>query len=614
LPIIGLFDVEALQTTSINSSFSADYVVSSQNIADVEINITLENVGEYPTILTSYDLNLGYVEAENIRVSHDDTDLEFEMGEVSSSKLKIFLGETLLSVDGTYNVDVSYQIKNFFTQVGGSNEVFLPVFEIGNETSVDYIKLKYDTKLGVPMYSNTTFSSSEKKDGFFVVSFDNVGDLKKVILNVGDEHYFNFDIEKKLVNESDIYVQRKILFIPELRDQKILFSSVSPYPNNAYKDDNGNLILMYSVAPEDELWIRLRGTIQRVGNRKRENDSEFYLSPPIKTKVLAKDQYWWKIDDESIIKDIEDAPENNFDSRISWIYDYVLENLHLSENFKDLHGAASRKGGEVALKSYKSASVEDFADAFVALAREMDIPARVVTGYVFLQNESENKEAMYHVWPQYWDDVNGWVSLDPAYEKYTGYNQRNSDRRRIISSIVYGDIEQGILDGKAGSIYMTNQNTDLNSDMEVETEIHESLVSGQSSRGSLSVKNIGNTILYWHGATVDSDDLNVNMEERFDNMLILPGETKEIELEVASDLWYVSGKSDMHIVTTVEGHDGTLRETIKKDIEVSPLWWSEPATWIITILFFIIVSAVLYFGFKIIYRTYKFILRKVFKK
>jgi hypothetical protein len=371
---------------------------------------------------------------------------------------------------------------------------------------------------------------------------------------------------------------------------------------------------MYSVAPEDELWIRLRGTIQRVGNRKRENDSDFYLSPPIKTKVLAKDQYWWKIDDESIIKDIEDAPEDDFDSRISWIYDYVLENLHLSENFKDLHGAASRKGGEVALKSYKSASVEDFADAFVALAREMDIPARVVTGYVFLQNESENKEAMYHVWPQYWDDVNGWVSLDPAYEKYTGYNQRNSDRRRIISSIVYGDIEQGILDGKAGSIYMTNQNTDLNSDMEVETEIHESLVSGQSSRGSLSVKNIGNTILYWHGATVDSDDLNVNMEERFDNMLILPGETKEIELEVASDLWYVSGKSDMHIVTTVEGHDGTLRETIKKDIEVSPLWWSEPATWIITILFFIIVSAVLYFGFKIIYRTYKFILRKVFKK
>lgn len=57
---------------------------------------------------------------------------------------------------------------------------------------------------------------------------------------------------------------------------------------------------------------------------------------------------------------------------------------------------------------------QDFAHAFIACARELDIPARYAGGY-FLRSDGTGEQAAGHAWAEGFVDGLGWVGLDPAH-------------------------------------------------------------------------------------------------------------------------------------------------------------------------------------------------------
>lgn len=58
---------------------------------------------------------------------------------------------------------------------------------------------------------------------------------------------------------------------------------------------------------------------------------------------------------------------------------------------------------------------QDHAHALIACAREMDLPARYVSGYLYARDDGAPHEAA-HAWAEIWVENIGWIGFDPANE------------------------------------------------------------------------------------------------------------------------------------------------------------------------------------------------------
>jgi hypothetical protein len=66
----------------------------------------------------------------------------------------------------------------------------------------------------------------------------------------------------------------------------------------------------------------------------------------------------------------------------------------------------------------------EFTDLFIALARASGIPGRELDGFAYTANPALRPLSLtrdvLHSWPEYWDEIRGWVMVDPTWENTTG--------------------------------------------------------------------------------------------------------------------------------------------------------------------------------------------------
>jgi transglutaminase-like putative cysteine protease len=88
---------------------------------------------------------------------------------------------------------------------------------------------------------------------------------------------------------------------------------------------------------------------------------------------------------------------------------------------------------------------QDFAHVLIAACRLDGVPARYVSGYLHADSFSSEHGAS-HAWVDIWDDVRGWVSLDPTH----GCEQGES-YVRVATGRDYGDVPptRGVFKGQA---------------------------------------------------------------------------------------------------------------------------------------------------------------------
>lgn len=599
LPVIPLLGVlimvlpcgaTALERSDVTSTFSSTYKVDENNTASTRVSIVFRNVGSNPTILTSYDLNLGNVNPQDVNVKHGDQNLSFELVESGGFVVRILIGDVLLRPDNDYGVEVEYKLPGFFTEVAGINSVVLPVFRVDEKSGSDYIEVIIPDSYGPVSYSSVAGDKSIEEDEMKVI-FSDVGSADHLFLSVGSDSYYTLNIEKELINDSDTFVSKELMLPPDLSSQVIVLSSVSPYPDRVYKNDEGNFIFNYNVPPGETVWARIRGSIiERVPTI-----SNYYLTPPERSVSLNTDVEWWKIRDDEILKDLDKFDSNLDDEDKAMLaYGYVIDNLNLSADFRSLHGPENRKGAETALKTYKYASAEDFADSFVGLARELGIPSRVVVGYIFPYSETGNSVGMFHVWPQYWLSSRGWISVDPAYEKYTGYENFGAvGLNRVVLFVVESDISENIVAETTNQMFPTNEKVYADSLMQVEVDVDDTFASGVKNEGMFVIRNAGNTVLSDLRWITKDSDLDVKIDED-EGVYILPGEEREIKFEAKTDEWYATGKRYLKVDFSAQSPTETLRESVSEEVHLTTIWWAEPLSWIATVLAFAIVSLGIY--------------------
>ncbi|MEA3357581.1 MAG: transglutaminase domain-containing protein [Patescibacteria group bacterium] len=581
----------ALESADVFTTFSSEYLIDSENTAVVSISVKFVNQGENPTILTSYDLTLGNILPSNVVVMHEEQDLSFGLQEGQGSVIRISFGNATLRSGEEYVTDIQYEIKNLLSEIGGAYDLVLPVFASGTNSSTDYIKIVYPSSYGVINYSNTDYTVNEENSNLSLL-FTEFSDFDHLYLSIGSQKRFSLNLERIFRNDQETYVKSEYILPPNLDHQKVVLSSISPYPDYIYKSDEGNYVLSFDIAPDQEIWLRISGYVLVDVPQ----DSRYYLSVSQISALTNTMSEWWGISDEDLLGEIESLEADlSVEEKIDWIYNYVLSTLSLSENFRDLHGFDYRKGADIALKTYKNASAEDFADSFIGLARTMQIPARLVAGYVFPYSIAGNSLGMFHVWPQYWTDSYGWVSVDPAYEAYTEYPHRNKvGLNRVVVAVAPDDLDTVEFEDTSTEFFLTRESVVVGSSMDAETDVAESVDSGTVFRGSVIIHNLGNTVLYDVKVSSGDSEFDLSFDEDFIRDVILPGESIEIGFNASISDWCESGEKLLGVAVVAESSEGTHRLNLEEYIDVSSVWWAEPVSWVLTVLLFVVVTFGLY--------------------
>jgi hypothetical protein len=603
-------DVCALVDARIVTDFDSEYTVNEENVGEVDMDVTFTNEGEVASILSSYSLNIGNIDPSNVIVSYGSVTIPFTMYESSGMVVQMSLGEIILSPDTPEVINIKYDVSKFFSKIGGAYDVFLSLYDDSTRTNGGSLSLRYPNSFGDINYSSLGY---EVEEGEIYSRYSFTSDeIESLYISVGNERNFSFSMERKLENSSDGYVTQEILLPVDSAGQTIILTNISPFPDRVDVTDDGNLFITYNVAPSDTIWVRIQGIIVR----KVVEDSSFVLSSGEKSVHLDTSMALWKISDEDIILTISELEEDmSLGEKISWIYEYLTENLNLSDDFRELHSFEYRKGAEIALQTYKNASAEDFADSFVALARILDIPSRIVSGYVFPYSYGSSQTGIYHMWAQYWSEDKEWVSVDPAYELYSGYSQEDSTGlNRVIIAVYPSSLKDIDFEESSSEIFFTDEKIEEEVDLDIEIEISDQIQAGINEVGSITLYNNGNTIIKGISFSDAGSDIEVAFGDQSDRTVLLPGESFDYSFRIKISEWNISGTKTIGIEVLSLTANGEERLSEEKRVNVVPLRWAEPVTWVFTSILFLISTGGLYYGFKFINKNASKILSKFKRK
>jgi len=175
-----------------------------------------------------------------------------------------------------------------------------------------------------------------------------------------------------------------------------------------FVDGFGNTAhLVNHSKPEGEVVIRVRGTVTT-------RDTHGVLGRPPGEPVPALYRRLTELTKATpdVVEQYRDVETSRLDLLHQLMAD-VAERLGADEEparqtqmQADGGQAQSQSSGEVA-----SVSASNYAHAFIAAARALDIPARFVVGYRLADTEDESG---LHAWAEAFDEGLGWIGFDPS--------------------------------------------------------------------------------------------------------------------------------------------------------------------------------------------------------
>jgi transglutaminase-like putative cysteine protease len=596
-----LSPVRALESSNVRIEFFPSYTVNPVNTAHSTIGIDFTNHGDIPTVLTTYDLQVGRAKPSNIVVTHGSETLSAQLIGSPEHAVRIDLGEELLRVDDTFHIDVKFDIAQFMTEVGRGRDVEIPLTGGSEGQSLTGLRFSYPESFGGVNYGSSAFTQ-KSENGYTTLLFDDVASEERLFLSIGDEKAYSLFIERTLENDSEVYVKRSVSIPPDTDSQQLVLTTISPFPSDVSRSLDGNYTLIYDIGPGETVWVRVQGVIIRSHGLV----PTYFMSSEKMSHYLDTSPDLWKITDDGVLSVVEAAAEKSLTEKIDWIYGYTIEELILNEGFRSLHEDEMRKGAQLALKTYKGASVEDYADVFVALARQLDIPSRVVAGYIFPYTVGEKYLGTFHVWPQYWTEETGWISVDPAYEAYTGMElKENVGLNRVYMSLSYDSGDYELYSDTTDEVTYTNAETQPRVELTAELEGLSDIVAGSGGKGTLVLSNNGNCIMHSISLVVDEiSAVEVTLDENSLRTAILPGETIQVPFTIEPPEWYVEGAKQLSFTLVAESSSGTERKVVEQVVVIKPLWWVEPVSWLLTLIAFLITGALVLGGYKV-FRWYR---------
>lgn len=498
-----------------STSYKVRYDVNDTGGTTVSQNITLRN-NTTNFYADKFELKIGSTKVDNVKASDSAGPLQIDTKfENNVTTIGVKFNQKVIGIDKTLPWTLSYSSNELASRSGQIWEVSIPRLAKSQDI-VDYTAtVSTPVSFGpiafaVPDPLTSTKLGSTQEFTFNQAQLENSG----IAMSFGTKQVFSFALNYYLDNPNLTTRTEQITLPPDTDYQKIVLEKIEPKPLNVTVDDDNNFIAQYVLKPKQSINVKATGYVEVFSKPFR----NIYppLTPAQRTAYTAGQKYWET--DNSFIR--QKAVELKTPKAI---YNFVSS--YLTYNEKRLNQQRiERMGAAAAVLSPKDAVCMEFTDLFIAISRAAGIPAREVEGYAYTQNsrlrplslELESGDIL-HAWPEYWDDKQGWVQVDPTWGTTSGgldyfdkldFNHITFIQRGESSTFPYpaGSYKKGGQQNKKDIfINFAVELPTVTSTPSLSLTVPEKILAGIPVKITAVVKNIGTSSIIGQTLTVDAN-------------------------------------------------------------------------------------------------------------
>lgn len=482
-----------------STSYDVSYDINEAGVADVTQKITLKNLTD-KFYASNFILSIGSTNLTDVSASDGGGNMNTNVeNKNNKTSITVNFNQQITGLDKTQTIILKFKSKDFAQSVGKTWEVYLPKIPDSSNLTDYNLALIVPISFGDP--TSITPKPNSQNQNFDRQTFiftKNQLQVSGVSVNFGTIQIFDFNIKYHLENKSFFPTIESITLPPDTEYQDIIINQITPQPENVIVDEDGNFLAWYRLSGKSTIDIEATGSAKLFLNHKNDNI-------PVLNNNFAKytkaDKYWEK--DNPIFKTIlveifkEKEPKTT-QEKAQLIYRYVVD--HLKYNTERLNNKLERFGAVTALNNPDSAVCMEFTDLFITLARAANIPARELNGFAYTQNQKLRplslSEDLLHAWPEYYDEKEGWIMVDPTWENTSGgvdyFNKFDLNHLTLAIkgvSSVYPFVSNNV------KVTISDEDFLINKKMAVDLNIPEILWGGFPATLNLTIKNTGNTIV-----------------------------------------------------------------------------------------------------------------------
>lgn len=394
-----------------NTSIESTYTVSRDGSSHVSHHIKITN--KTPTVyLKQYALKTSYFGLHNIVVRSGQK--EYSTNIVSNEEgtsIGITFEDDVVGQGKVRDFYIEYSNPDLAMVAGKVLEVHIP--KLGDENSFDSSRTILNTPVFfsypvrvTPQPTSSDFVQTEVKTIFDRPSGESISAI------FGTEQNYKLVLRYHLENASSNPGIAQISLPPDTQYQKIHYHDLNPLPDDIKRDNDGNWIASYRIPASSVTVVHLTA------------EAKITLEPitnvpiiPIQQNYTQSDKFWES--NNSLIKQKAEI----FPTAES-IYNHVVNTLNYSNKEIRINDLV-RYGAVDAFSNPDDAVCQEFTDAFIAIARAANIPARRLVGYAHSQNSQLRPLSfagdILHAWPEYFNkEQSRWIQIDPTWGNTTG--------------------------------------------------------------------------------------------------------------------------------------------------------------------------------------------------
>lgn len=400
------------QTKEFETTLAVTYLLRETGVVESQLTGTITNLTT-ERMASSFEIALTGSVPKNIRAYELGRQLTVVQDQKDTTTiLRVEFDRPVVGKDATRTFQLVFETDTLSTKTGEIWELVLPKFLETSRFDDFTLELRVPISVGDLAYVSPAPSAQTTTDTERVYAFSKeLISEKGITAAFGNFQVFSFSLfyhlENPLYTGSDI----EIAIPPDTTFQRVSYGTITPRPNHIKKDEDGNWIATYSLAPREKVDIEASGHVQLFADPVR----SFIPS----AEVLAQNtltQAYWEVQDPKVQQLAQSLATPQA------IYDYVVSTL--SYNYDRVNATAKRLGALGALTKPTDAICTEFTDLFVTLARAAGIPAREVNGYAYTDNVQLQPLSLVadvlHAWPEYWDsEKKAWIAVDPTWGNTT---------------------------------------------------------------------------------------------------------------------------------------------------------------------------------------------------
>lgn len=610
------------QDVDLETELEVVYSVEQAGALSVEVDVNITTASKYPTILNGFSLNLPFKNITNLSAETNSKPLHATYQEQNERSLVIidFAG-AVVSKSSPINGILRFKIPDFVENTKGEIHKFYFPLKFSDNTTLRDVKIRWAKSFGETSFYIPTNLEIEQNKNEYMIDLESPT-YDAVILFLGDSIAYDFMIEKTLRNpgsSSSVIMETNIP--KKQHNQEVFISNMSPIPDSAYIDQEGNMFASYSIPAQTSITVNISGTVLM-------EDSQYENTLSLKERKQATNSIgYWKINDEKelsrltlflresgifIEQDNTQAIIGENTAMQTQLYNAITK--YVQKRLEIKSGNASnedeiRLGATAILKHRDSATPNDYADLLIALLREYNLPSRMVEGYVcFSPYDFPNGKGFHHTWVEVWNG--GWKILDPFLaELYADSNISDKDLEKLNQITHLAIVTRTITPVKPNLHISPDDKTEYTyastiSDSfftaDVQSDIGTIDILIPETTGNITVHNNGNVIIN----SVKSTGL-IRIQGVSENLLILPGMSKTFNtIALSTDLLTASTKNSV-VISNLNGD--IIEQKIILPNNITGHWWLPWLSKSISFFLFSIVLLVLYFTY---YNVNKIMRRK----